>query len=201
MSSLLDEMSLKREESDDSPTASSPGSHHSSLSSHSSAYPLPPHSQSALASPTLSNASSLHSSDQPSSPPSSYFSHGDGHRPPSPAASASLPRGSPPAHPSSSSSSGSAFHGPDDSDNGISGFIRKTFNMVSDQSTSDIVAWDDAGDSFIVKREFEFASLVLPKYFRHKNFSSFVRQLNFYVRTAKPCHTTHRRRSRRALQH
>jgi hypothetical protein len=65
-------------------------------------------------------------------------------------------------------------------ENQISGFIRKTFNMMSDNSTSDIVSWDEKGESFIVKKEIEFSDSVLPKYFRHKNFSSFVRQLNFY---------------------
>jgi hypothetical protein len=52
--------------------------------------------------------------------------------------------------------------------------------MVSDPATEDIVCWDETGDSFIVLKEFEFASQLLPIYFRHKNFSSFVRQLNFY---------------------
>ena len=90
----------------------------------------------------------------------------------SPPLSSPAPLQPPPSYAASTS--------PDDSDSGISGFIRKTFNMVSDMSTCDIVSWDEAGDSFIVKKEFDFASLVLPRYFRHKNFSSFVRQLNFY---------------------
>ena len=52
--------------------------------------------------------------------------------------------------------------------------------MVSDPSTDHIVRWSDDGSSFLVLDEFAFAKQLLPVYFRHKNFSSFVRQLNFY---------------------
>ncbi|KDO33529.1 hypothetical protein SPRG_19163 [Saprolegnia parasitica CBS 223.65] len=58
-------------------------------------------------------------------------------------------------------------------------FLKKTFDMVS-QSPTDIAAWAPDGATFIVKDPKEFASLMLPKYFKHSNFSSFVRQLNFY---------------------
>lgn len=52
--------------------------------------------------------------------------------------------------------------------------------MVSDPTTDDIVCWNDRGDGFMVKNEFAFASQIMRTYFRHQNFSSFVRQLNFY---------------------
>ena len=52
--------------------------------------------------------------------------------------------------------------------------------MVSDPSTDHIVRWTDDGNSFLVLDEFSFAKQLLPLYFRHKNFSSFIRQLNFY---------------------
>ena len=50
--------------------------------------------------------------------------------------------------------------------------------MVSDPKTNDIISWNDKGDGFIVRKEHEFAEKVLPKHFRHKNFSSFVRQVS-----------------------
>lgn len=55
--------------------------------------------------------------------------------------------------------------------------------MVSDPSTDHIVRWTDDGNAFLVLDEFAFAKQLLPLYFRHKNFSSFIRQLNFYTFT------------------
>lgn len=49
-----------------------------------------------------------------------------------------------------------------------------------DRSDHDIVTWSETGDSFVVKNVEKFASCVLPQYFKHSNFSSFARQLNFY---------------------
>lgn len=63
---------------------------------------------------------------------------------------------------------------------GVSGFISKIYKMVSDPNTQDVVSWNERGDGFIVKNEFVFASQIMRTYFRHQNFSSFVRQLNFY---------------------
>lgn len=58
-------------------------------------------------------------------------------------------------------------------------FLRKTYNMIN-ESNSDIVEWKSDGSSFFVKNQEKFAELVIPMYFKHNNFSSFVRQLNFY---------------------
>mmetsp|Transcript_76601 Transcript_76601/g.219779 ORF Transcript_76601/g.219779 Transcript_76601/m.219779 type:complete len:175 (-) Transcript_76601:13-537(-) len=57
-------------------------------------------------------------------------------------------------------------------------FLQKTFQMV-DTCPDDIGGWSENGDTFIVKDMEAFANL-LPKFFKHKNFRSFVRQLNFY---------------------
>jgi hypothetical protein len=39
---------------------------------------------------------------------------------------------------------------------------------------------DDGGTSFQVKLPIELANTVLPQYFRHSNYSSFQRQLNYF---------------------
>lgn len=52
--------------------------------------------------------------------------------------------------------------------------------MVDDPSSDDLIRWADDGTSFIVLRQEEFAKRVLPRFFKHSNFSSFVRQLNMY---------------------
>lgn len=60
-------------------------------------------------------------------------------------------------------------------------FLTKTFQLVDDQSIDDVISWNEDGSSFIVWNPTEFARDLLPKYFKHNNFSSFVRQLNTYV--------------------
>ncbi|XVE70620.1 hypothetical protein DITRI_Ditri10aG0086000 [Diplodiscus trichospermus] len=59
-------------------------------------------------------------------------------------------------------------------------FLRKTFEMVEDPETDTIVSWSVNRNSFIVWDSHEFSENLLPKYFKHKNFSSFIRQLNTY---------------------
>jgi hypothetical protein len=44
----------------------------------------------------------------------------------------------------------------------------------------EVATWSELGDNFVVKNVEKFASSVLPQYFKHSNFSSFARQLNFY---------------------
>lgn len=60
-------------------------------------------------------------------------------------------------------------------------FLTKTFEMVEDPSTDSIVSWSRARNSFVVWDYAKFSSLLLPRYFKHGNFSSFIRQLNTYV--------------------
>ncbi|XP_059304839.1 heat stress transcription factor B-2b [Lycium ferocissimum] len=59
-------------------------------------------------------------------------------------------------------------------------FLTKTYQLVEDQSIDDVISWNEDGSTFIVWNPTEFARDLLPKYFKHNNFSSFVRQLNTY---------------------
>ncbi|KAJ0228866.1 Heat stress transcription factor A-6a [Hirschfeldia incana] len=59
-------------------------------------------------------------------------------------------------------------------------FITKAYNIVEDSSTNNIVSWNRDNNSFIVWDPETFALICLPIYFKHNNFSSFVRQLNTY---------------------
>lgn len=59
-------------------------------------------------------------------------------------------------------------------------FLVKTYEMVDNPAIDKIVSWSDTNNSFIVWDPPEFGRDVLPKYFKHNNFSSFVRQLNTY---------------------
>ncbi|PLW28973.1 hypothetical protein PCASD_19457 [Puccinia coronata f. sp. avenae] len=63
----------------------------------------------------------------------------------------------------------------------IPAFLTKLFTMVNDSSTDHLIKWNEPnGDSFFVVSSERFGRELLPKYFKHSNFGSFVRQLNMY---------------------
>ncbi|CAM8965291.1 unnamed protein product [Rhodiola kirilowii] len=59
-------------------------------------------------------------------------------------------------------------------------FLSKTYDMVDDALTNAVVSWSSGNNSFVVWNVAEFSKELLPKFFKHSNFSSFVRQLNTY---------------------
>lgn len=66
-------------------------------------------------------------------------------------------------------------------------FISKLYEMVEvnsvktqDRSHMDVLAWTSSGDSFAIKNISKFTDEILPIYFKHRNFASFIRQLNMY---------------------
>ncbi|CAO2821151.1 unnamed protein product [Amaranthus hypochondriacus] len=59
-------------------------------------------------------------------------------------------------------------------------FLTKTYQLVEDPAINDVISWSDDGSTFIVWNPTVFARDLLPRYFKHNNFSSFVRQLNTY---------------------
>ncbi|XP_055813218.1 heat stress transcription factor A-6b-like isoform X2 [Solanum dulcamara] len=59
-------------------------------------------------------------------------------------------------------------------------FLTKTYEMVDDSSIDHVVSWNRGGQSFVVWDPHAFSTTLLPRFFKHNNFSSFVRQLNTY---------------------
>ncbi|KAL9993422.1 putative transcription factor HSF-type-DNA-binding family [Helianthus debilis subsp. tardiflorus] len=62
----------------------------------------------------------------------------------------------------------------------IPAFLSKTFDLVDDPTLDPIISWGRSGQSFVVWDPVVFSRMILPRNFKHNNFSSFVRQLNSY---------------------
>ncbi|KAG6578161.1 putative HSF-type DNA-binding [Phytophthora cinnamomi] len=58
-------------------------------------------------------------------------------------------------------------------------FLEKTYELL-ERCPPELASWTARGDSFVVKQPMAFAEHVIPTYFKHRKFSSFVRQLNLY---------------------
>jgi hypothetical protein len=59
-------------------------------------------------------------------------------------------------------------------------FMAKTFDMVSNRELSKVIGWSEDGCAIVIRDMGEFTDTVLPRYFKHNNYASFVRQLNMY---------------------
>ncbi|XP_057764502.1 heat stress transcription factor A-5-like isoform X1 [Salvia miltiorrhiza] len=64
-------------------------------------------------------------------------------------------------------------------------FVSKTYDLLEAEAEErrggeKIVSWNSEGNGFVVWSPAEFSELMLPNYFKHNNFSSFIRQLNTY---------------------
>ncbi|KAF7729549.1 hypothetical protein EC973_004224 [Apophysomyces ossiformis] len=59
-------------------------------------------------------------------------------------------------------------------------FINKLYMMLQDNSIRHLIYWSNDGEQFSVSNPTIFSKSVLPRYFKHNKWQSFVRQLNMY---------------------
>jgi len=58
-------------------------------------------------------------------------------------------------------------------------FPYKLYDMLQDSDSKEAIAWTENGDAFRIL-DHQLLSNVLPKYFRHNNVNSFIRQVYFW---------------------
>ncbi|XP_064269113.1 heat shock factor protein 2 isoform X3 [Passer domesticus] len=63
---------------------------------------------------------------------------------------------------------------------GVPAFLSKLWALLGETPSNQLITWSQNGKSFLVLDEQRFAKEILPKYFKHNNMASFVRQLNMY---------------------
>jgi hypothetical protein len=59
-------------------------------------------------------------------------------------------------------------------------FLLKLYQILENDEYKDIIHWGDDGTYFVVQNLHDFTENILSKYYKHNNFSSFIRQLNMY---------------------
>ncbi|KAK0148836.1 Heat shock factor protein 2 [Merluccius polli] len=62
----------------------------------------------------------------------------------------------------------------------VPAFLTKLWTLVEDEDSREFICWSQEGNSFLVLDEQRFAKEILPKFFKHNNMASFIRQLNMY---------------------
>ena len=59
-------------------------------------------------------------------------------------------------------------------------FLSKLYDILNNTTYKEIIYWNKEGKGIIIANVNEFRTMILPKYYNHSNYSSFVRQLNLY---------------------
>jgi hypothetical protein len=59
-------------------------------------------------------------------------------------------------------------------------FLLQLYKILEEEAYKNIIHWGDNGKYFIIENIHDFTEKILPKYYNHNNYSSFVRQLNMY---------------------
>ena len=59
-------------------------------------------------------------------------------------------------------------------------FLSKLYEILNEISYKDIISWNMEGNGILIKNISSLCKIILPKYFKHNNYSSFIRQLNIY---------------------
>ena len=59
-------------------------------------------------------------------------------------------------------------------------FLEKLFIILTRKENYNLIHWSKDGNSINIMDPSNFSNKILPKYFKHNNYSSFKRQLNLY---------------------
>ena len=60
-------------------------------------------------------------------------------------------------------------------------FLAKLNDILGDAQYRHLISWSADGTRIVLHKLDDFSETVLPKFFKHNKFSSFLRQLNLYV--------------------
>ncbi|KAI8975335.1 HSF-type DNA-binding-domain-containing protein [Mycotypha africana] len=59
-------------------------------------------------------------------------------------------------------------------------FIKKLWFILTDKASAEHIFWVDSGQTICIPNATSFSQVILPRFFKHSNWQSFVRQLNLY---------------------
>lgn len=59
-------------------------------------------------------------------------------------------------------------------------FLSKLYDILNSNNYNKTISWDEEGKKIIISDVVKLCKDILPKFYKHRNYSSFIRQLNLY---------------------
>ena len=59
-------------------------------------------------------------------------------------------------------------------------FLSKLYDILNDDKHKNTISWDLEGKKIVIFDSMKLCKEILPKFYKHRNYSSFIRQLNLY---------------------